>query len=125
VAAYRGFCEHVFTLSGRAMEDNPFGYANLLGALDLYHDGTTDVVIIGPLEHPASRALRTSVHSVYLPNRTLTVVDPERADTPSVPDAVRGKTMLNGRPTAYVCRDFTCSAPVTDPSALRALLSQP
>jgi uncharacterized protein YyaL (SSP411 family) len=125
VTAYRGFAEHVFTLSGRAMEDNPFGYANLLGALDLYHEGTTDVVIIGQADHPACLALRASVHAVYLPNRTLTVVDPQRADQSTVPEAARGKTMLNGRPTAYVCRNFTCSAPVTDPEALRTLLSQP
>jgi uncharacterized protein YyaL (SSP411 family) len=123
--AYLGLAEHVFTLSGRAMEDNPFGYANLLGALDLYHDGTTDVVVIGPVKHHDTRALRRAVHAAYLPNRTLTVVDPERADGATVPEAARGKTMLNNRPTAYVCRKMTCSAPVTDPEALRTLLSQP
>jgi uncharacterized protein YyaL (SSP411 family) len=125
VPAYRGLAEHVFTVSGRAMEDNPFGYANLLGALDLYHEGTTDVVLLGPTDRPDTQALRRAVHAVYLPNRTLTVVDPQRADAPPVPEAARGKTMLNGRATAYVCRRFTCSAPVTDADALRTLLSQP
>jgi hypothetical protein len=31
--------------------------------------------------------------------------------------------MQNGKPTAYVCRDFTCSAPVTTSEALAALLA--
>jgi hypothetical protein len=31
--------------------------------------------------------------------------------------------MQDGKPTAYVCRGFTCSAPVTTPEALAALLA--
>jgi uncharacterized protein YyaL (SSP411 family) len=106
------------------MEDNPVGYANLLCALDLYHEGTVDVVIIGPQGHPDTRALLRAVHGTYLPNRALTMSDPDGADAVPVPEAARGKTMMGGRPTAYVCRQFTCSAPLTEPTALRALLAQ-
>jgi uncharacterized protein YyaL (SSP411 family) len=123
VAAYRDFAERLLTLFGRAMEDNPFGYANLLCALDLYHEGTVDVVIIGPREHGATRALLRAVHGSYLPNRALTITEADRSDAVPVPEAARGKTLLGGRPTAYVCRHFTCSAPLTEPAALRALLA--
>jgi uncharacterized protein YyaL (SSP411 family) len=123
VEAYRDLARHVFTLFGRAMEDNAFGYANLLCALDLYHEGTVDVVIMGPRDHPDTRTLLRAVHGTYLPNRTLTVADPGRSDAASIPEAARGKPMQGGKPTAYVCRHFTCSAPVTDPAALRAMLA--
>ncbi len=125
LSAYRGFAEHVFALFGRAMEDNPFGYANLLCALDFYHQGPVDIVLVGPREHPDARALWRAVQRAYLPNRTLTLVDALRADGAPVPEAARGKPALDGRPTAYVCRRFTCSAPVTEPNALFALLTQP
>jgi uncharacterized protein YyaL (SSP411 family) len=123
VPAYRGVAEHVFTLFGRAMEDNPFGYANLLCALDLYHDGSVDVVVLGPSDHGDTRALLRAVHATYLPNRAITITAADRCDAAHVPEAARGKTLVDGRPTAYVCRRFTCSAPVTEPAALRALLA--
>jgi uncharacterized protein YyaL (SSP411 family) len=31
---------------------------------------------------------------------------------------------IEGRPTAYLCRNFTCRLPVTDPAALAALLEE-
>jgi uncharacterized protein YyaL (SSP411 family) len=30
---------------------------------------------------------------------------------------------VGGEPTAYVCRNFTCDAPTTDPDRLRAALN--
>ena len=31
-----------------------------------------------------------------------------------------GRGAVNGQPTAYLCRDFTCRLPVTDPAQLMA-----
>ena len=36
----------------------------------------------------------------------------------------RDRVALDGRPTAYVCRDFACRLPVTEPEALEALLAR-
>jgi uncharacterized protein YyaL (SSP411 family) len=32
--------------------------------------------------------------------------------------------MIDGRPTAFVCREFACRLPVTDPEALRGQLRE-
>jgi hypothetical protein len=40
----------------------------------------------------------------------------------SVVPLLQGRFALNGRPTAFVCRDFACRQPVNEPEALRALL---
>jgi hypothetical protein len=38
-------------------------------------------------------------------------------------EVLREMKPVDGKATAYVCENFTCQAPVTDPAALRALLA--
>jgi uncharacterized protein len=47
--------------------------------------------------------------------------DPSRSAIP----LLEGRIAIDGRPTAYVCRQFACRLPVTDPAALAAQLVAP
>jgi uncharacterized protein YyaL (SSP411 family) len=57
----------------------------------------------------------------YLPNSTLQWIQPHESIEKIAP-MLQGKRQVNGKAAAYVCHDFTCSAPVTEVSELRALL---
>jgi uncharacterized protein YyaL (SSP411 family) len=59
---------------------------------------------------------------LYLPNRALFLADPRAAAGGFVPEAVRGKAQVDGKLTAYVCRERTCTAPITSFDALRGEL---
>lgn len=83
------------------------------------------------LSHPASvvvagkdgRAEMLAVlKNISLPH----LVVLETQDGKSLPDAhpAHGKTAIMGKAAAYVCFGHSCSAPVTDPAALRDLLLQ-
>jgi uncharacterized protein YyaL (SSP411 family) len=37
-------------------------------------------------------------------------------------EAIRAMSLVEGKPAAYVCENFTCKAPVTGPKALSELL---
>jgi len=39
-----------------------------------------------------------------------------------LPEAARGKKAVDGKPTVYVCRNFTCSKPLTEWEPIQALL---
>jgi hypothetical protein len=106
--------ESVLAAYYRRASENPFGFANLLNALDLYQERPSEIVVAGE-----PTALLAAVAEVYLPNRVIV-----RAETapPLLASLVAGKTPVDGRPAAYVCRDFTCRRPETDPEALRASL---
>jgi uncharacterized protein YyaL (SSP411 family) len=98
----------------------------MCAALSAYHAGIRQVVVAGDASDPATRDLLHVVASAYLP---FTVIVPitDAADrarvAPLLPFAAE-MGARDGRPTAYVCQDFRCEAPVQDPETLRALLAR-
>ena len=95
---------------------NIFPLSTLLNANALLQEGV-QVVLAGD-----DGRLARAVERVSLPNRVLTRLAADEAPPPGHPAA--GKRAIKGRPTAYVCRGPVCSAPVTDPDALEALLRE-
>ena len=104
-----------------AMAAQPFGLAHMLGALDFYLEKPREIVIVGEPDDSASTELLKAVHSTYLPNKTLQLVKPEEP-LDNIAPALQGKGQVNGKPTAYVCHNFTCSAPLDNGEALARLL---
>jgi uncharacterized protein YyaL (SSP411 family) len=96
--------------------DNPFGFSNLLNALDLFLSRPTEIVLAGD-----DGTLARAVARVYLPNRVIARAEGAPAKLRALVD---GKTPDAGRPTAYVCRNFTCERPLTDAGALEAALKK-
>jgi uncharacterized protein YyaL (SSP411 family) len=71
-----------------------------------------------------------ALHQQYLPDKVLFMIDPQQvtaalAALPLLRDMLAGKAQVDGKATVYVCHNFTCSLPVTDPEALTALFAQP
>ena len=66
------------------------------------------------------------VHSRHLSRRVLIVLDPYKQDSflRSRRQSLDSFVPVDGRATAYVCDNFTCSLPITDVAALDKLLSE-
>jgi uncharacterized protein YyaL (SSP411 family) len=112
----------VLRLFQSLMEQNPYGTSALLCTLDWFLSGPKEIVVMGPRGNPLTEAMVMMAHQRYVPNRAVLVVEAsQRVGEPEFPLA-RGKTSLNGRPTAYVCQHQTCSQPVMEPQQLEALL---
>ncbi len=97
----------------------PTGFAQWLSAMDQALAPVVEVAIVGALDDPATTGLMAETRRGYRPNQVVSVAaDPRASVVPLLADRVA----LDGRPTAYVCRSFTCRLPVGDPAALRAQL---
>ncbi len=83
---------------------------------------TTQIAVIGEPGHPETKALTHAAWREPSPSRIVQVVAPDTALPPSHPAA--GKTLADGKPTAYICRGTICSAPITEPDALQAKAGQ-
>jgi hypothetical protein len=113
----------------RSMRDSvsryPSAFGRLLSALDFYLSKPQEIVIVGDPEVRATRALLDQVWTRFIPNA---VVVPWKLDDSELAESLellKGRTMVEGRPTAYVCENFVCKQPVTSPEELAAQLGSP
>ncbi len=118
---YRKRAEKVLRCYYDAMESQPFGFAHMLCALDFYLNKPKEVVLVGKISDPETRALVKEIHQLYLPNKVLQLVDPNQS-LDQISPLLQGKSQIDGKSTAYVCYDFTCSVPVTSWTELKPLL---
>ena len=117
---YLDAAETMLRRLGGPMQSQPFGFANMLCSVDFYMQKPREIVVVAAPGTPDTDTLLQQIRRVYLPNRTLVVVDPARGD--QLPSLLQGKTQLGGKPTVYVCHNMACSAPVTTWAELEPLL---
>ena len=80
-------------------------------------DGPREVAVVGAWDDPATRALHRTALASPAPGLVVAVGDPDDLVT-DAPALLRDRPLLDGRPTAYVCRGFVCDRPATDPDTL-------
>jgi hypothetical protein len=95
----------------RALTAAPLGFAQWLSALDFLLAQPKEIAMVGDVSS-ASDLLKV-VYDEYRPNQVVAVGQEDSA----IP-LLRGRAMLNGKATAYVCKHFTCQLPVTEPADL-------
>jgi uncharacterized protein YyaL (SSP411 family) len=78
-------------------------------------DGPREIAVVGPADDPATAALRRAALRSTAPGAVLAVGEPGGGEAAPL---LADRPMLSGRPTAYVCRHFSCDTPVTTPEAL-------
>jgi uncharacterized protein YyaL (SSP411 family) len=105
-----------------SMEKQPFAFSHMLEAADLYDRGPTEVALVAAPDDPERPNWLAAIGRIYLPNPALYMIDPARADDAMMPEALRGKRQTEGKLTAYLCRNRSCSAPITDREELMQAL---
>lgn len=82
-------------------------------------DGPREVAVVGEASDPATTALRRAALLGTAPGAVVAVGVPESEELP----LLAGRPLVDGKPAAYVCRNFVCDVPTTDPDRLRAVLN--
>jgi uncharacterized protein YyaL (SSP411 family) len=103
----------------------PSAMPQMLVALDFSLNKPRQIVVAGKPDAPGTKALLTEVHRFFLPNKILLLVDGAEGQKylGERNEAIHAMSMVDGKSAAYVCENFTCKAPATDPAELRKLLA--
>ena len=119
VAGYRERAEAVVRAFSGDLAHNALGLATLLNQAEFLERAVV-VTLAGNPDAAGTHALRRAVMRVSLPDRVLVSAPPGAVPPPHHP--ARGKVMVGGRPTAYICSGQSCGPPHTEADVLAAAL---
>jgi uncharacterized protein YyaL (SSP411 family) len=109
---YRDAAERAIGTLAGYLTRYPTGFAQWLVAASFAAGDAVEVVIVGDPSDAATLDLLEPVWSEWRPFQVLAVSAPGAASASAV-ELLHDRVALDGKPTAYVCRDFVCSLPVT------------
>jgi len=92
----------------------------IAGKIDPLKDG------FAVAKNDATKALLKEVHRHFLPNKILILADGGEGQKffSERNEAIGAMSPIDGKPAAYVCENFACKAPVTDPRELEKVLAK-
>ncbi len=106
---------------GELVRRSPRAFATALGVAEFVGGRPVELALVGAADSPAREALETELASHYLPHRIIAHA-PARTAEPNTLPLLRDKDLVGGEPALYVCRDYTCKAPVSAPANVAAAL---
>jgi uncharacterized protein YyaL (SSP411 family) len=102
------------------MAQYPLGFGQWLQALSYALSKPREIAIVGDPDSADTQALLRIVRKGYRPFQVVALGAPGK-QRPAVP-LLEDRGLVEGQSAAYVCRDFTCKAPVTKPELLLTTL---
>jgi len=112
----------VYRALGETLRAYPMAFGMMLIGVDLYLRRPVEIALVGDSSQPEIGAMLRVVREPYRP-RALVAHAAANAGADAIPALLRGRTLREGSPAAYVCENFVCAVPVTSSAALAGQLN--
>jgi hypothetical protein len=118
--------DHLFRAFAQQANSMPSAHSQLMIAHQRAASPSLEVVIAGDPAADDTRALLAVVRADYRPHLALLVIPPGEAGSAirHLAAFTEGYATVDGNAAAYVCRDFSCQLPTTEPEELERLLAE-
>lgn len=123
--------EEIAAQTGRAfsrdVQQYTVGYTQLLIAVDFALGPAYEVVIVGASPQGDAAGMLDRLRRVFVPNKVVIFRHTGRGmeQIIQLAEFTKNFTGKDGRPTAYVCQNYQCQLPTTDPEKMTELLGIP
>ncbi len=104
----------------------PVAYTMLMEALDFAIGPSSEVVIAGDLKAEDTKMMLAALRREFIPDKVVIFRSGEEAqEIIRLAGYTRNMSGIEGKATAYVCRNFSCRLPTTDAMEMIELLKAP
>jgi uncharacterized protein YyaL (SSP411 family) len=120
---YRRPAEEMLAAMAPTMQQYPGGFGHWLSALTFHLAPAREIALIGDPTQDDMRAMLKVVFDTYRPHQVVALSVPDEGTAANLIPLLADRPQRNGHPTAYVCQQFVCQAPVTDAESLADKIS--
>ena len=106
---------------GQQISRIPRGFAKTIMAAEFLLNGPLELAFIGSPADPGHDRLLDEVARHFLPHRIIAHGNPDGPE--SRHPLLKGKQLVEGQAALYVCRNYACQAPLTDPKDVAQALT--
>ncbi|HJZ12592.1 MAG TPA: thioredoxin domain-containing protein [Acidobacteriota bacterium] len=99
-----------------AVRQSPSTFTQLLVAVDFSVGPSHEVVIAGEPEAEDTKRMLAQLRSVFAPNKVVLLRPAGDSPITRFAGFTGNQTSVNGKATTYVCVNYVCKRPVTDPA---------
>lgn len=110
-------------LFAKNMKKAPTGFGAALQSVDFITGTAREIIITGRKDASDTQQLRQHLNRHFLPRSVQILNDPEDELIPELAPYLSDYEMKDGRATAYVCQNYSCELPTTDPEKMMDLIN--
>lgn len=118
-SSFGNYADKLLRAVSEEVNSQPLGHMFMLLGLEFALGPTFNVVLAGDPADKDTLTMIDALRKIYQPNLTIAIATPEKSKLAS-PGVVYEK--IDGKPTAYVCRDQTCMPPTNNIGKIAELL---
>lgn len=119
-ASFEDYAGKLLKAFSEEVKSQPLGHTFMLLGLEFALGPTFSVVLVGDPADKSTLAMLAALRKNYLPNLTVTIRISEKVKTDKIEV---GYEKIDGKTTAYVCRDQTCMPPTNEVEKMIELLT--
>ena len=120
---FRDQAARALNLLAATLEKDPESMPQMLVALDFQLDKPKQIILAAERGSPGLAEILREVHRRYIPNKVILLADAagRRALARSLP-VLESMKMRGGKATAYICENYACRLPTSDPRVVAQIL---
>ncbi len=109
---YQRYALTILRTTRQLVSQYPTAFGYMLCAVDFYLSEAKEIALVGDAESHEIRLFIEELYSRFIPNKVVALQKTGEPHTAAIP-LLDGKTTIEGKATAYVCRNYTCLSPAT------------
>jgi uncharacterized protein YyaL (SSP411 family) len=120
---YETLANELATAFSTTLNNSPISHTMFMAGLDFAIGPSYEIVITGKKGSPDTQKMIELLREQYIPNKVVLFKDENSVDITEIAPYTKSQKVINGMATSYVCLNFVCKLPTTDPLKMLELIS--